>query len=235
MAIDLRLPKISAPTAEGQMAQMQSYMYQLVEQLNWALNTVNEAVTGDTTNVEMSGSQGNAQMTEEEAANTFNALKALIIKSGDIIEAYQEKMQLTFDGIYTAQSDFGAYQEVTNQQLTLQSNQITQNYTQLELIDEQLRKTNAWIRTGELDTEVWGVEVGRIEEVGGVETIARYARFTDGGIYFFLPGNDDPVAWMTGQKLYITQAQITGSLYLGGYHIDVDQNGGIAFKWGGIE
>ena len=46
MNVDLRFPNISATTHEGQMSQMQSYLHQLVEQLNWALNSLDEAVAG---------------------------------------------------------------------------------------------------------------------------------------------------------------------------------------------
>ena len=232
MAIDLRLPKISSPTAEGQLQQLSSYLYQLVGDLNWALNSVQAAEQGDYSAVVYEAAK--QAISDLSPQDTFDSIKALIIKSADIVEAYQEKMQLDFDGIYTAQSDFGNYQEVTNQQLTLQSNMIEQNYTQIELIDEQLRNTNAWIRTGELDSGVFGMEVGEHTTVGGVETYNKYARFTANGIYFYLPEVSEAVAWMTGNKLYITNAQITNSLNLGGYDIAVDQNGGINFRWVGL-
>jgi hypothetical protein len=48
MGIDIRLPNITATDTEGKMAQMQSYMHQLVEQLNWALATVDNAIQGNT-------------------------------------------------------------------------------------------------------------------------------------------------------------------------------------------
>lgn len=38
--IDIRLPKVNATDTEGQIRQIMSYMYQMVEQLNWALNTL---------------------------------------------------------------------------------------------------------------------------------------------------------------------------------------------------
>ena len=36
--VKIRLPQINAPTPQGQMAQMKSYLFQLAEQLQWALN-----------------------------------------------------------------------------------------------------------------------------------------------------------------------------------------------------
>ena len=69
MNIDIRFPNITAPTAEGQMAQMQSYMHQLVQQLNWALNTIGDAQSGNTSNVVINNS--NRDISPQEAENTF--------------------------------------------------------------------------------------------------------------------------------------------------------------------
>ena len=80
--IDIRLPNITAATPDGQMKQMQSYMHQLVQQLNWALNTIDEAVAGNTSSVVMS--KQSEDISPEEAANAFNSIKSLIIKSADI-------------------------------------------------------------------------------------------------------------------------------------------------------
>ena len=41
--VDIRLPNITGKDAETQLKQMNDYMYTLVEQLNWALNAVNES------------------------------------------------------------------------------------------------------------------------------------------------------------------------------------------------
>ena len=46
--MDIRLPYITAKDTEGKMVQMQSYMRQLVEQLNWALATMESAIGGNT-------------------------------------------------------------------------------------------------------------------------------------------------------------------------------------------
>ena len=85
MSIDIRFPNITATTAEGQMAQMQSYMHQLVQQLNWALNTIGDAQNGNMSNVVTNGSE--KDISSEEAEDTFNSIKALIIKSADIVKA----------------------------------------------------------------------------------------------------------------------------------------------------
>ena len=70
--IDIRLPNITATDTEGKMSQMQSYMHQLVEQLNWALATVDNAIQGNTANVVMTAQNGSKS--EENAVDTFNSI-----------------------------------------------------------------------------------------------------------------------------------------------------------------
>ena len=43
----IRLPNISARTLEGKVDQMQNYLYQMVEQLNWALNDADSSSDAD--------------------------------------------------------------------------------------------------------------------------------------------------------------------------------------------
>ena len=103
MSIAIRLPNITASTEEGKLQQMQSYMYQLVEQLNWALNTVESAQGGDTSAVVY---QHREPATAQEAEDTFNSIKALIIKSADIVKAYETTIFSDFNAKYFAESDF---------------------------------------------------------------------------------------------------------------------------------
>lgn len=243
MKMDIRLPNITAATPELQISQMQSYMYQLVQQLNWALNAVDSASREENPDVELTG--GTGEITQEEAQTTFNSLKSLIIKSADIVNAYYEVMKERFDGDYVASSDFGIYQETTQNEIIKNSTSIEQIYSNLqtiisdiETLEHAVIDTQAWIKSGLLEYDdqgvpIYGVEVGQKSTVDGEEKFDRFARFTSGGIYFYLPGYSDAVAWMSGTKLYITNAEITGSLKLGKYICDLTS--GVAFKWvGGV-
>ena len=102
---------------------------------------------------------------------------------------------------------------------------------------ETILSTNAWIRSGLLEEidgiPVYGIEVGQTTQSGGQEVFNKYARFTAEGIYFYLPSAPKPIAWMSGRKLYIGNAEITGSLKLGKYVCDTSD--GVAFQWvGGV-
>lgn len=233
MMVDIRLPNINADTPAGKIAQMQNYMYQLVEQLNWALSTVDSAQNGNTENIVLE--KQSKPLSQEEAVSTFNAIKALIIKSADIVYAYEDQMKKDFDGVYVAESDFGEFAQRTNQSLEEDSTKIQQNFTNIQTLTGSVNtilETQAYIKSGLLDYDaqgnaIYGVEVGQTDD----GTFNKYARFTAGGIYFFLPGSSEAVAWMTGNKLFILNAEITGNLKVGNYVFDTSN--GLAIKWVG--
>ena len=81
--INIRLPNITANTEQGQLLQVKSYLHQLVQELNWALTSIE---TGKNTQVAKKDASGNA-VTKEEMATTFNELKSLIIKSSATVTA----------------------------------------------------------------------------------------------------------------------------------------------------
>ena len=233
MEINIRLPQVTGGSVEKQIAQLQSYMYQMVEQLNYALNAIGSSSEEKT---EIVTTEKGSEISPEEAQKNFDSIKALIIKSADIVRAYYDQMKVSFDGEYAAQSDFGSFSESTNQTITANSASITQLFSNLQTISEtvdMIKETRAWIKSGELDTGIYGVEVGQTIEQDGVETFNKYARFTADGIYFFLPGYSTAVAWMTGTKLFISNAAIQGKLTIGNY--EIDSSNGITFKWiGGV-
>ena len=45
MSIDIRLPNINARTDSEKISQLSKYLYQLTEQLNFSLNTIETTVT----------------------------------------------------------------------------------------------------------------------------------------------------------------------------------------------
>ena len=124
MSINFRLPNITADTDSGKLTQMQSYMHQLVEELNWAMNTV-ESYQGGNTSAPVVYKKSETS-SPQEAEETFNSIKALIIKSADIVKAYEETIRTDFDGYYVAESDFGTYTEATNKKVEENSKGVTE-------------------------------------------------------------------------------------------------------------
>lgn len=135
MGFDLRYPNITAQDEKGQLTQMRSYLHQLVEQLQWAFNSMD--TTTVYSSVQKSGKASGAVGTvgDAERESTFNAIKSLIIKSADIVEAYYETINKKLSGLYVAQSEFGTFKEATEATLSETSTGITQAYTNIQEVD----------------------------------------------------------------------------------------------------
>ena len=272
MGVDIRLPNITATTEKEQLAQMKSYLFQLAEQLQWALKNV------DTSNntVIVTPTPKSLQTTASAEA-TFGSIKALIIKSADIVNAYYEEINKKLEGAYVAQSDFGIFEEQTSQDVYENSTNITRAFSNVQQIKTGLDSTlatltdeinevdskvadvestlstdiktlkdtvktintsiaeiEANIKTGLLEEKdglpIYGVEIRQKNIVNGVEVFNKFARFTAGRLSFY-DQNGFEVAYISDYKLYITHAEVTGTLKLGGY--SVDTTNGLTFKWVG--
>ena len=238
MSVDIRLPNITASTEAGKLQQMQSYMYQLVEQLNWALNTVESAQGLNTPAVVY---QQGEPSTSQEAEETFNSIKSLIIKSADIVKAYEETFFSDFNGKYFAESDFGTYLKETENKIAYSSDGVTEYYTRIETVDsrvegveDELKTTNAYIKRGELPSGEYGIEIGETSDDG---VFRQYARFTSEKLTFY-DVNGNPVAYIGAGSddqyntncLYITgKAVFHGEIKFNKYKMDTSD--GLAFTW----
>ena len=230
MAVDIQLPNIKSMDTAGQVAEVKSYLYQMVQQLNWALNAIE---AGSTDKVVLPESVSSAASPEETAFNTFNSIKSLIIKSADIITAYEEAFDKKFRGEYLAKSEFGTYLDKSLLDLEISPSAIKQSFEDIQSVNKSLIDVHAYINTGALYTDeggepVYGVEVGQRTEKDGKEVFNTFARFIANRLSFFSASGDE-VAYISDYKLYITEAQLIGNAILGQYIIETAN--GIAFKW----
>ena len=237
MSFNLNFPNITATSEQGKIEQIRGYLYQLVEQLKWALNSIEQ---GGTKVIQQSSQSATKDVTQEDSQATFNSIKALIIKSADIVEAYYEEISEKLVGEYVATSDFGTYKENTEKTVIENSKGVENLYksvqeitTNIGNIQSKLIEVNARIKSGILDTDengapIYGLEIGQTNEIDGVEVFNKFARYTSDRLSFY-DKNDTEVAYISDYKLYITNAQITGTLKLGRYEIDTSN--GLAFKW----
>ena len=249
MSIDIRFPNITGNTEAEQMVQVKSYLYQLVEQLNWALNTVNSAQEGNAS-APVVYQQGEPS-TAEDAEETFNSIKALIIKSADIVKAYETTIFSDFKGKYFADSDFGTYVEETSRSVVENSKMVTETYNSVQTItnkegtgkldelEKDVRETNAYIQRGHLyyddkGDSVVGIEIGETSDDG---VFRHYARFTSDKLSFH-DVNGTEVAYIGAGEmdeddtncLYVTgRAVFQGAVHFRGYKMDTSD--GLAFTW----
>lgn len=230
MSFNITLPKITATNPSEQVKQLHSYLFQVTEQLNWAFNTL-ESSSGGNISPDIKVEQG-TELSENDAESTFNSIKALIIKSADIVKAYEETIREDFSGEYVAVSDFGTYTEKTDAVIEENSKGLTALYTNVQTIGEDVKSVNTYIKRGYLGNDidtgeaVYGIGVGETDENG---VYKQYAWFTADKLTFF-DENVYPVAYIGAGCLYIRGKSVfLGELQLGGYKIDTSD--GVAFTW----
>lgn len=240
MSINLRFPNITGQTYEQKMTQVQSYLYQLVQELTWAFDNVG-ASSGSRQSVELPKDSGSTADSEDAVAK-FNDIKSLIIKSADIVQAYYETISSRLKGVYVAQSDFGTYKQETEAVFSETSELVSQLYTNVQEIitdidnlENSMIDVSAYINSGLLyyddaGVPIYGLEIGQKTEIDGVEIFNKYARFTSNKLAFY-DSNDNEVAYISDKKLYITHVEITGSLTIGGFVETVLANGDKVKKW----
>ena len=215
--IDIRQPNITAKTETEQLLQIRSYLYQMAQQLQWAFSTISGGGGQQTSVNTLANTSTNAD--DVGGLKSFVALKNMIIKSADIVEAFRTEITKTLTGKYVAVSDFGMFREQTMAQFTETDKNISQNYiniqniqTNVDGLENVIREMNAYIRTGFLYEEDdgiarYGVEIGEQAEKDGVQTFKKFARLVSDRLSFF-DQNDIEVAYISDRKLYITSAQV---------------------------
>lgn len=136
MGIQIRLPQITGTTEREQLLQMKSYLYQLREELQWAFENVNTAggAGGGYVVNQAKAYSSSSESTKIDAQATFAAIKSLIIKSADIVDAYYMEIYKRLEGVYVAQSDFGDFVEKTTLDFEATSKDITQKYENVQII-----------------------------------------------------------------------------------------------------
>lgn len=166
MGANLRLPNINGLSEKEQILQIKNYLYQLVGELQFALNGSN---AGSNDVVIQSGqNSGYYSPSDINAQSAFSVLKPLIIKSADIVNAYYETIGKKLSGEYVAQSEFGTYKQETEQTLSGNSTLIEQAFTNIQTIDTDLQGVFADVEA--VDTKLTS-EVSGIKQ--NVENTAR--------------------------------------------------------------
>ena len=158
--VNLRLPNIKGSTERERLEATQSYLYQLVEQLQFALNTI-ESTTANSAPIEQPIALSRvvtnvpAVMSLSEEQATFQAIKPYIIKSADIVNAYYETISKRLENVYVAQSDFGTFAEKTSQEINETATDTTQKFNNLQAVI-----ANTDVKVSVLDTDLQDTKVG---------------------------------------------------------------------------
>lgn len=237
----IRYPNITGSTDAQKLEQMKSYLYQIVDELNFQLEKPS-APGSVASGYASSANEAAKAQKKTDPMSTFNDIKAIIIKSADILNAYYDKINARLEGVYVAESDFGTYAEQTTQDITANSKSIAQFYTDLQQVISEIEgvestqiEVNAHINSGMLyyaedGTPVYGLEIGQKTEVDGEEVFNKFARFTADKLSFY-DQNGNEVAYISDRKLYITHIEVIGSFSQGGFVDTTLADGSIVTRW----
>ena len=244
MSFDFRMPSITG-TDKEQLAQLRSYLYQFIPQLQWALNSIE---TSGGSNYVVQQQPRNAASTSTptfDATIAFKDLKALIIKSADIVEAYYDVISRKLQGVYVAESDYGTFVQQTEQSIKETSTYTEQQFTNVqgiitdidEKLDLYVADVEAYIRHGQIDEDdkgvpIYGIEVGQINTLDGNKEFNAFARFTADRLSFY-DQNSIEVAYISDRRLYIGEIEVLVSIKRGGLKEIILSNGDIVEKWVG--
>ena len=235
------MPAYPSGTVEQQVLQQYSYLFQMAQQLNLALEA---AESPRTAAVQAAGKSRAAQGTEQEYQN----LKSLIIKTADTVQRRMDQLSARLEGEYVASSEFGSYVEKLSAYIEAHPDALTQYYSfcsdlqgDVDAVDAAVRSykagTEGYIRTGVVYYEgalpVYGVAVGQnltTTLVDGVETVAQNdfrATFTAKRLSFWQDSTE--VAYVSDNRLYIRDITVLDSVTLGGWKLASEN--GLAFQW----
>lgn len=179
-----------------------------------------------------------------ETADKISATAAATEEIATDLESFKKSANAEFtvqaqaiisqvDSIYSAKTDLDDLEERISSQITQTSENITENFSEnLSRVEsdisfvggeltELVSSLDVYIRRGELEECVYGIEIGRSDS--NVK-----ARFTNDRLSFFQ--GFEEVAYISGSNLYITRAEILDYLKIGntadGYFVfDLTENG----------
>lgn len=171
----------------------------------------------------------NAKTTEEISADLENYKKS----NNAQLTVQAEEILSQVENIYSAKTDLTELEERVSSQISQTAEGITETFSESlsamgeDLstvggeVEELVSSLDVYIRRGELEDGVYGIEIGRSDS-------NIKARFTNNRLSFYQGLSE--VAYISGSNLYITRAEILDYLKIGnstdGYFtFDVSHNG----------
>ena len=226
------------PMTEG--ADVQRYLFRLVESLNSVINTIAPAQAATTSTGMSAASEGLAITPETRKAIQDQAaeLKALIIKNADDVEAEFERLTADLQSSYVARSEFGTFEEYMQNQIEATAEGISQQFNAVsQIVDNFISVTNGYIRQGVVGyngiTPIIGIAIGQDITVTGtqvdvdgktydvIDTSHNMSIWTADKLSFWVNGGE--VAYFANNSLHINK------ITLGNW--EISESNGFAIRW----
>lgn len=243
------MPASPAGSLRQQVMQQYAYLFQMAQQLNLALEQLEQAESG-TVRSAGAASGGAAGGTKLAAADRqYQKLRSMIVKTADQVRHTREELTARLQEEYVAVSDFGSYVASLSAYLEANPEAVTQYYSffsdlkaDVEAVDAAFRHykvgTEGYIRTGIVSYDgavpVYGVAVGQdlvCREVDGEQVVEQNnfrAVFTATRLSFWQDATE--VAYVSNNRLYITNITVLGGIAIGDWSVEAAESG-LAFRW----
>ena len=244
----LPMPPAPVGSAAQQLQAQYSYLFQMAQQLNLALERLEGGGAVRVAAVP-TGAAGAAEApSAAEQKQQYDNLKSLIVRTARQIRSEMDQVRLELAGEYVAQSDFGTYLQKLNSSIAAQPDAMTQYYSFVSDLQADMEAVSAafsgyrvesegYIRTGIVSYDgavpVFGVAVGQdlvVQEVDGQPVVEQKnfrAVFTANKLSFWQDAVE--VAYVSNNRLYISNITVLQGVTLGRW--EISDRGGLAFQW----
>jgi hypothetical protein len=240
-----RPPVLSPDKADG-VRQMQSYLFRLSGELNYILSHLSVDNFEESAKQVISGAVSENRISETMQSQ-YSALKSIIVKTADVVQAQYEQLSSKLQGEYVATSEFGQYTESTLNALLADSTGLFQHFVLDSTLNSYVADSEwsewktqfeGYIKTGLIDTSedgnpIYGVAIGTGSlhvSVDG-ETVQKdgdlLCTLTSDRLSFYKSGAE--VAYFSNNKMYVTNVEILGTLIVDGWMMR--HSGGFGFKY----
>lgn len=239
MAEHFDTPPVLSGEEQAQLQQMYGYLYRLSEKLNHAMNNITADQFADGTRETLTTATAEASSATEKEINT---VKSLIIKTASVIRNEMDVISTQLKGSYEALSDdLGHYRMETDNKIEANSTGISQVITTTQTLEAQgadfasyRTQSENYIFAGILGykddmTPITGIAIGEgvttYDQDGNrvLDNDKKVATFTAEKLSFYLNGAE--VAYFSNNSMYISSAEIIGSLKMGRYAWRIQADG----------
>lgn len=212
-------PSVTARTDSERIAQIVSYLYRLVGQLNLS-NVGSESAASQTVVSTKYGFLPDISSDSQKAADLYGEIKSTIIRSAEFSSSVTGIISTELAGSYVAKSALGQYLESMKLGITATAGGISQFYSYSSNLRSDYANFNvesqSYIKTGLLyynDAQpVFGVGIGRLSaETDGsghsaIDRAQTSLTVTDGEIAFW--GGGSRLAYITSDKVYFPSGRL---------------------------
>lgn len=254
MSIDIRQPNIQGTDHEMLLA-LRSYLFQLREQLQYAFDDLEKngtsggggSGTAMTTVVQQTVQGQGGISTPQSALELFNSIKAYIITSGEIVDAYYKEIdQMILESKrYVVENFDGKYKETVEQRLLAHDGLIEAESKKIETIEGTFStganyaaviSSTGTMKLGFIEgndttdtsDDVYGMEITLKTNENGVEKKSA-ARFTTTDVKF-LDADNNTMAEFGSDAARMNNIEARRTSKLGGFKDYADENGDVITK-----